>query len=73
MAEAGLPAAAAPRRGGAPVRLSLPVQHVLAILLVAAAIKSPLGIPLYFNGLLLALGVFAIVAVQALQPIFLWP
>lgn len=73
MAEAGAAAAPPPRYGLPGIRLSAPVQHVLSILLVAAAIKAPLGIPLYFNGLLLVLGLFAVVTVQALQPIFLWP
>jgi hypothetical protein len=69
------------RAGAAPIlevpspsiRLSPPVQHVACILLVAAAIKLPLGVPLYLNGLLLALGLFAALAVQAVQPILLWP
>lgn len=68
LASAGAVAAAAPA-----ARLSRPLQHALCVLLVAAAIKAPLGIPLYFNAVLLVLGLFAILAVQALQPIFLWP
>lgn len=55
------------------LELSVPLQHVLCLLIVAAAIKTPLGVPLYFNGLLLILGLFAVTAVQAVQPVFLWP
>jgi hypothetical protein len=73
MAEARADPAPAFVRPLAPVRLSIPVQHALSVLLVAAAIKSPLGIPLYFNALLLVVGLFAVITVQALQPIFLWP
>jgi hypothetical protein len=48
------------------------VQRVLCILVVAAAIKIPLGIPLYLNGVMLAVGLFAFVVVQALPRLFLW-
>lgn len=53
--------------------LSPQLQHVLCILLVAAAVKMPLGIPLYLNGLLLLLGLFALVVVQQLPRVLLWP
>jgi len=52
--------------------LSRPVERVLCILVVAAAIKMPLGIPLYLNGVLLAVGLFAFVVIQALPKLFLW-
>jgi hypothetical protein len=52
--------------------LSRPVERVLCILVVAAAIKMPLGIPLYLNGVLLAVGLFAFVVIQALPRLFLW-
>jgi hypothetical protein len=52
--------------------LSREVERVLCILVVAAAIKMPLGIPLYLNGVLLAVGLFAFVVLQALPRLFLW-
>ena len=61
-----------PGRFAAP-RLGPALQHALCILLVAAAIKMPLGVPLYLNALLLALGLFGMLIVQAVQPVLLWP
>ena len=52
--------------------LSLPVARVVCVLVVASAIKMPLGIPLYLNALLLLLGLFTVCVVQALDRLFLW-
>jgi hypothetical protein len=56
-----------------PAALSPRLQHVLCILLAAAAVKEPLGIPLYLNGLLLVVGLFTIIVVQRLEAVLLWP
>ena len=52
--------------------MSRQVERVLCILVVAAAIKMPLGIPLYLNGVLLAIGLFAFIVLQTLPRLFLW-
>lgn len=56
---------------GAPA-LSRPLEQVLCILLVASAIKTPLGIPLYLNAVLLVVGLFALIVVQTLPRLYLW-
>ena len=55
------------------LRFGPALQHAVCILLVAAAIKMPLSVPLYLNALLLALGLFGVLIVQAVQTILLWP
>jgi hypothetical protein len=55
----------------APV-LSHRLERLLCILVVAAAVKAPLGIPLYLNSLLPLLGLFSLVALQVLPLPFLW-
>jgi hypothetical protein len=62
------PAAAWP---GSP-ELSPAMQRVLCILVVASAIKMPLGVPLYWNGGLLLLGLFAFIVVQSFPSLLLW-
>ncbi len=52
--------------------LSSRVERVLCILVVAGAVKTPLGIPLYLNSSLLLLGMFSLVVLQALPRLFLW-
>jgi hypothetical protein len=56
---------------GVPV-LSRPLERVLCVLVAAGAVKTPLGIPLYLNALLLLLGAFSLVMFQALPRVFLW-
>jgi O-Antigen ligase len=48
------------------------LQKLLAVVVAAAAIKTPLDIPLYFNAGLMLLGLATLVVVQSLQRIFLW-
>jgi len=47
------------------------VEQALCVLVAAAAIKTPLDVPLYGNALLLVLGLAAIVVVQSLHAIFI--
>jgi hypothetical protein len=44
---------------------SPPLERALCVLVVAGAVKMPLGIPLYFNATLLLLGLFSLVVLQA--------
>jgi len=48
------------------------LERLLCVLVVAGAVKIPLGIPLYFNAALLLLGLFSLVVLQALPRLFLW-
>lgn len=62
-------------RGAAPAGDAIfePVlERVLCVVIAISVIKAPLGIPLYLNALLLAVGLYSLIVVQALQPIFLW-
>ena len=52
--------------------LSGPLEQVLCVLVVAGAVKAPLGLPVYLNSTLLLLGVFSLVIRQALPGLFLW-
>lgn len=70
----GLPAGA---NGAGSVAWGVPglgpgLQHLLCVLVVAAAIKLPLNIPLYWHALLLAIGLFGLVCLQSLPRIMLW-
>lgn len=49
-----------------------PLERILCVLVVAGAVKIPLGIPLYLNSTLLLLGLFSLVVLQALPRLFLW-
>jgi hypothetical protein len=57
--------------GGEPV-FDRSLERLLCVLVVAGAVKIPLGIPLYLNGLLLLLGLFSLLVLQALPRLFLW-
>jgi hypothetical protein len=48
------------------------LQHVLAILFVLFAIKAPLGIPLYFNGGFLVVGLATLLVLQRVQRLWIW-
>ena len=48
------------------------LERLLCVLVVAGAVKIPLGIPLYLNAALLLLGLFSLVVLQALPRLFLW-
>ena len=48
------------------------LERLLCVVIAISVIKLPLGIPLYLNALLLAVGLYSLIVVQALQPIFLW-
>jgi hypothetical protein len=48
------------------------LERLLCVLVVAGAVKIPLGIPLYLNSALLLLGLFSLVVLQALPRLFLW-
>jgi hypothetical protein len=61
----------APEPPPAPVAFEPRLEHALCILAVAAAVKLPLDVPLYWNAGLLLLGLFALMVVQSLQRIFL--
>ncbi len=52
--------------------LSRPIERLLCVLVVAGAVKAPLGIPLYLNSTLLLLGLFSVVVLQALPLLLLW-
>jgi O-Antigen ligase len=52
--------------------LSRRLERLLCILVVAAAVKAPLGIPLYLNSVLLLLGVFSLIVLQGVPRLFLW-
>jgi hypothetical protein len=56
---------------GAPA-LDLRLQQVVVVLVVAAAVKTPLGVPLYLNALLLLLGLATLLIVQSVQSHFVW-
>ena len=57
--------------GGEPV-FDRSLERLLCVLVVAGAVKIPLGIPLYLNSALLLLGLFSLVVLQALPRLFLW-
>ena len=57
--------------GGQPV-FDRSLERLLCVLVVAGAVKIPLGIPLYLNSALLLLGLFSLVVLQALPRLFLW-
>jgi hypothetical protein len=58
-------------RGGQPV-FDRSLERLLCVVVVAGAVKIPLGIPLYLNAALLLLGLFSLVVLQALPRLFLW-
>jgi hypothetical protein len=49
-----------------------PLERLLCVVVVAGAVKIPLGIPLYLNAALLLLGLFSLFVLQALPRLFLW-
>ncbi len=49
-----------------------PLERLLCVLVVAAAVKQPLGIPIYLNSTLLLLGLFSLVVLQTLPRLLLW-
>ena len=55
-----------------PGRLSPSLEHALCVLLVAGAVKAPLGIPIYLNATLLVLGLFTVIVLQSIDRLFLW-
>ncbi len=57
---------------GAALVLSRPLERLLCVLVVAGAVKAPLGVPLYLNATLLLLGLFSLVVLQRLPRLFLW-
>jgi hypothetical protein len=63
--------AAAISQRGQPI-FAPPLERALCVLVVAGAVKIPLGIPLYLNSTLLLLGLFSLIVVQALPRLFLW-
>lgn len=70
---AGHVSAVGPRTAPAGNAVFEPVlERVLCVVIAISVIKTPLGMPLYLNALLLAVGLYSLIVVQALQPIFLW-
>jgi hypothetical protein len=57
--------------GGQPL-FGRSLERLLCVLVVAGAVKIPLGIPLYLNAALLLLGLFSLVVLQGLPRLFLW-
>jgi O-Antigen ligase len=49
-----------------------PLERLLCVLVVAGAVKVPLGIPLYLHSTLLLLGVFSLIVLPTLPRLFLW-